>query len=281
MIAWLGLPTKLVAPASGAPAASRDARERSGDTTSELGGGRATAHLADRPALPWPYVAILIAEALVLATLAATAADRPPFSYEIGWLGCGSMIVMQLYSVRRRVRALRHLGSLRGWLDAHVFLGLQGFVLVGYHSIGVSPNPSLAALNFGLVLVVVVSGLFGRYFFVMIPRTRAGDVLAHAALADPARRGAPPRAGPARCRGVIDLVRLDLARRRSLRALRRDPDLARAHAARRAITLASRIAALEVAERWCARWTLLHRPLAILLFASTTLHVLAHFAYAA
>ena len=69
------------------------------------------------------------------------------------------MLVMQLYSLRRRVRALREIGTLRGWLDAHIFLGLQGFVLVAYHSIGVSPSASLAALNFGLVTIVVTTGL--------------------------------------------------------------------------------------------------------------------------
>jgi hypothetical protein len=49
---------------------------------------------------------------------------------------------------------------------------------------------------------------------------------------------------------------------------------------RRSITLASWISTLEVADRWFSRWTILHRPLAILLFGITTTHVLAHFAYA-
>ena len=38
--------------------------------------------------------------------------------------------------------------------------------------------------------------------------------------------------------------------------------------------------ALDIAERAFARWIVLHRPLAVLLLAITTLHVLAHFAYA-
>jgi hypothetical protein len=187
----------------------------------------------DRPALPWPCVAILLAEVVVLGGLVAASRARPPLTYEAGWLGAGSMLVMQLYSVRRRVRALRHLGGLRGWLDAHVFLGLQGFVLTAYHSVGVSPSANLAAINFALVAAVVLTGLVGRYLYGLLPRARAADLAAYAAL------------GGGRSRA-----------------------------------LAFRISALDVAERWFSRWTLLHRPLALVLLATTALHVLAHFAYA-
>jgi hypothetical protein len=191
--------------------------------------------------------------------------------------------VMQVYSVRRRVRALQNLGALRAWLDLHVFLGLQGFVLVAYHSVGVSPQVTLAAVNFALVATIVATGLFGRYVYRLIPRARAGDAIAYAELGATVLRGmAPPAALRRECRGFFDLVGLDLARRRALHRLLRDPAMTpeRAHAARRSILLASRISALEVADRWCSRWILLHRPLAILLLGITTLHVLAHFAYA-
>jgi hypothetical protein len=180
---------------------------------------RTATDVLDRPVLPWPCVAILLAEVVVLGGLAAASRARPPLTYEAGWLGAGSMLVMQLYSVRRRLRALRHFGALRSWLDAHVFLGLQGFVLTAYHSIGVSPSASLAAINFALVAIVVTTGVVGRYFYSLLPRARVSDLVAYAA-------------------------------------------------------------ALEVAERWFSRWTLLHRPLAVVLAATTALHVLAHFAYA-
>lgn len=170
----------------------------------------------------------------MLGALVAASCARPPLTYEAGWLGAGSMLVMQLYSVRRRLRALRHFGSLRGWLDAHVFLGLQGFVLTAYHSVGVSPSARLAALNFALVGVVVLTGMIGRYLYGLLPRARAADLAAYAALGGRSR----------------------------------------------AIGLAVRISALDIAERWFARWTLLHRPLAVVLLATTALHVLAHFAYA-
>ncbi|MEZ4363016.1 MAG: hypothetical protein R3B48_22685 [Kofleriaceae bacterium] len=237
----------------------------------------------DSPALPLPYIAILLAELVGLLALASTAVDgRPPLTYELGWAGCGSMLLMQVYSLRRRVRALRSLGSLRTWLDAHIFLGLQGFLLVAYHSLGMAARPTLAAMNLALVTIIVLSGVIGRYFYSLIWAARRADAQEHQALLRPlgslAARATPTR----RCRGLFDLLRFDHARRRFLRELRRMPGLAAAQreAAERASALGLRRSALDVIERWLAGWTLLHRPLAFLLLALTTLHVLAHFAYA-
>jgi hypothetical protein len=237
---------------------------------------------AERAVLAWPYIAILIGEVAVLGLLVAAFPSHPPLSYEIGWIGVASMLVMQLYSVRRRLRVLRNLGSLRSWLDAHIFLGLQGFVFIGYHSVGVSPNANLAALNFALVGTVIVSGLTGRYLYGFIPRARAGNAIEYAELVATLGETAPPAALRRECRGLRDLVVLDAARRRLLRDLRRDRTVTaeRSSTTRRSILLASRISALEVAERWFSRWTLFHRPLAFLLLGITTLHVLAHYAYA-
>lgn len=231
--------------------------------------------------LAWPYVAILIAEIAILGGVAARFRPDPPFAYELGWAGAGSMLVMQLYSVRRRVRALRNWGPLRAWLDAHIFLGLQGFVLVAYHSIGISPNANLAALNFGLVSIVIASGITGRYLYSFIPRARTGQVIAHAELIDMLGHMALPVALRRECHGLVDLIRLDRSRRRVWRELvASGAGATRLEATRRSIVLASRISGLEVAERWFSRWTLFHRPLAFLLLGITCLHVLAHFAYA-
>jgi hypothetical protein len=236
----------------------------------------------DRPLLPLPFTTILIAELAVLATLVATFGTHPPYARALGWAGAASMIVMQVYSVRRRVHALRNVGSLRAWLDAHIFLGFQGFVFVAYHSVSISANASLAAVNFALVAIVVLTGVIGRYLYSFIPRARAGGAISYARLSDALGATALPIELRRECRSLIDLVVLDVARRRALRRLERDPAVTpgRARMLRRSITLASYISTLEVADRWFSRWTLLHRPLAIVLFGITTLHVLAHFAYA-
>jgi hypothetical protein len=141
----------------------------------------------------------------------------------------------------------------------------------------ISANASLAAINFALVATIVITGLIGRFLYGFLARARASRAREYAGLdvALPPQLVRP-------CRGLGDLIRLDVARRRLLRRAARERvfDPARAEALSRSIALASRISGLEVAERWFARWTLLHRPLSILLVGITTLHVLAHFAYA-
>ncbi len=236
----------------------------------------------DHPLLPLPFTTVLIVELAVLGTLVAVFGTHPPLAHESGWAGAGSMIAMQLYSVRRRVRALRNLGSLRTWLDAHIFLGFQGFVLVAYHSVGISPNADLAAVNFALVSIVVLTGVIGRYLYGFIPRARAGRAISYGQLSEALGAMALPITLRRECRGLIDLIVLDIARRRALGQVGGFPAVAPglARLLGRSITLASSISTLEVADRWFSRWTLLHRPLAILLLGITTLHVLAHFAYA-
>lgn len=202
---------------------------------------------------------VLLAEAVGLATLAATSpAGKPPLAYPLGWAGLGSMLLAQLYSLRRRIGALGRLGSLPAWLEAHIFLGLQGGLFVLYHSLGAALRPSVAALGLALVAAILVTGLAGRTCYGLLWAAQQEVMEARAALgAGPHRRcsGLPEllaRASfPSAERGVSSEARLDL-----------------------------RLAALEVAELWCSRWALVHRPLAVLLAAVTTLHVLAHYAYA-
>jgi hypothetical protein len=89
------------------------------------------------------------------------------------------MVLMLLYSVRKRVGALRRLGPLGRWLDIHIFLGVFGPLLVVLHSS--FKVQGLVALSFWSMVVVASSGVLGRYLYLQIPRTRAGE---ERALAD-------------------------------------------------------------------------------------------------
>ena len=64
------------------------------------------------------------------------------------------MVLMLLYSVRKRVAALRRLGALSRWLDVHIFLGVFGPLLVVLHS-GFKVQ-GLVALSFWSMIVVAV-----------------------------------------------------------------------------------------------------------------------------
>lgn len=93
----------------------------------------------------------------------------------LGIVGSSLMVTMLVYSVRKRTKALRGAGKLRDWLDFHIFCGVIGPLLVVLHSS--FKVHGLVALSFWSMVVVALSGVLGRYLYLQIPRTRAGDQL--------------------------------------------------------------------------------------------------------
>jgi hypothetical protein len=100
--------------------------------------------------------------------------------HKLGIVGGSMMALMLLYSVRKRVGALRRAGPLSRWLDAHIYLGIIGPLLVVLHSS--FKVQGLVALSFWSMVIVASSGVLGRYLYLQIPRTRAGEELALAEL---------------------------------------------------------------------------------------------------
>ena len=84
--------------------------------------------------------------------------------YAIGIVG-GTLILAQLlYAVRKRVRSLRWLGSVPGWFQTHMMMGIIGPVCILIHcgfSLGAT-NSNIALFS---MLTVAGSGIFGRYFY--------------------------------------------------------------------------------------------------------------------
>ena len=92
-----------------------------------------------------------------------------------GIVGSSMMVLMLVYTMRKRIPPLRRLGSLSGWLDFHIFCGIIGPLLVVLHSsfkVG-----GLVALSFWSMVLVALSGFIGRYLYVQFPRRRSGDEL--------------------------------------------------------------------------------------------------------
>ena len=246
--------------------------------------------------LPAIYALIVIAEIATLTWrwLAAPWTSTSALSVNLGWVGLGSMVVMLLYSVARRSRALRNFARLSVWLHFHIFLGVQGMVCVLFHSIHLFTrtyavnllNP--AVLNFAAVTVVFVSGLFGRYLYSFIPHTAGGEQMAAreveaelqklgpvpTALEPLMKVSAPPRS-------FSGLITADFATRRALRSL---PALKLEPAAfalvERRLKLQRRLHALAAAERVFQRWIVLHRPLATVMYVLSVVHVVLSYMYA-
>jgi hypothetical protein len=261
--------------------------------------------------LPAAYYVLLVAEAAALGWLYVThsvmAGDR--LGHAIGWIGTGSMVAMHVYSIRRRVRALSHWGKLSSWLHLHIFLGLQGALLVCFHSAHLQTLGNISGATIVCTLVVVASGMFGRYLFSFIPKGMSGERLSAreieseiaelqpliARSAQPALEAAVAEASAAQpITGKLSfgqLVSEDLRARRALKHL--DRALAEAvrapgsneletyaQAVRRRAMLARRLAVLTAAERMFRNWHVLHKPLTFILLGAVVLHVVAHYIYA-
>ncbi len=84
--------------------------------------------------------------------------------YWLGIVGGSAMLVLLLYPLRKKARWLRHWGPVRYWFRIHMLLGAVAPVLILFHA-----NFQLGSLNSRValytMLLVAVSGLFGRYIY--------------------------------------------------------------------------------------------------------------------
>lgn len=90
-----------------------------------------------------------------------------------GLLGTGFMVLNLTYLFRKRLARVAALGSLRSWMAFHVFTGLVGPLLILLHS-SLLLRSALGALSFCAMLVVVATGLVGRFFYALFPRSIEG-----------------------------------------------------------------------------------------------------------
>jgi hypothetical protein len=220
--------------------------------------------------------------------------------HTLGVAGSALMVLMLAYSLRKRVKALRGLGPMSHWLGVHMLFGIAGPLLVVLHTS--FKVQGLVALSFWSMIAVAASGVFGRYLYLQIPRTRAGEEMNLAALervdaelSERLRRdfrlhddtiasleslviGPPPKGGLART--LLRILTDDLIRPGRLRAFaracrgipapfRREFErVLRAKAeARRRILLWSRLHDLF------HYWHVAHKPFAVVMYVFMLVHV--------
>lgn len=231
----------------------------------------------------------------------ATPSGGHPFGLLMGAIGMALMVITEtVYSIRKRVRWLHWLGSLRLWLSFHIFTGVVGPFLVLLHSAFVVGG--LAGWALGMAGIVVLSGFAGRYIYTAVPRTRAGIELGRGELVaraetlqkeldkwilnKPMLTSLLPTektpVNPTNWSDVVlrtwknhtydqhlhaklrDLPRTDGARVRELEQL-----LKRQH------RLERQIASLDAVHRIMGFWRLAHIPLGISLFTTAFIHIAA------
>ena len=217
-----------------------------------------------------------------------------------GYLGAGMMTLLLLYSLRKRVKPLRRLGSLAKWLDWHIVMGIYGPLFIVLHSsmkVG-----GIVSVAFWSMLTVALSGIFGRYLYLQIPRSENGHALslteiqrAQEALSDSLverkelstdHRQALTRLEqePLPAAGILILVPVQLTLRQlqARRTIRREihrwglDKNVEQQVARMAITKArlhARLLLLRQIRKLFHYWHVFHKPFAIIMYLLLVLHV--------
>jgi hypothetical protein len=117
--------------------------------------------------------------------LARVLSPERGLGYALGIIGGSAMLLLLVYPARKRLPWLAAIGSVKGWFQFHMVLGVAGPLCILYHS-----NFSLGATNSNAALfamvVVSASGIVGRYFYARIHwglyghRTNLADLQASA-----------------------------------------------------------------------------------------------------
>ncbi len=104
---------------------------------------------------------------LYLSDPAPNASGGTAFGYVSGTISAGLMIWLTLLGVRKRAMT-RGRWSLKSWTSAHVWLGLSLIIVVTLHS-AFDFGWNLHTLAYALMMVVILSGLFGVTVYATIP----------------------------------------------------------------------------------------------------------------
>ncbi len=96
--------------------------------------------------------------------------------YALGIIGGSLMLLLFLYSARKRIPWLKFMGPTAGWFRYHMVLGIVGPLCILYHA-----NFGLGATNSNIalfcMLIVAGSGLVGRYIYARIHHGLYGSKL--------------------------------------------------------------------------------------------------------
>ena len=259
--------------------------------------------------------------AVVLSLLAAAAYlwhDPPIKPYGGTWLGytlgtIGALLILWLlwYGVRKR-RYRSTSGTVQGWLSAHVYLGTALVVIVTLHT-GFELGANVHTLAYILMLLVVLSGMYGVFVYLRVPRAMTENLGEDSLDALILRVGDLDRDMRARAMGLPDdllaLIDRSVSDTRLGGSFLRlvtgiDPGCPTAHAVRAWPGLARKLTGasarldkevyglllqkhqmLERARRDIRLkaildlWLYLHVPLAFMLLAALIAHVVAVFIY--
>jgi dihydropyrimidine dehydrogenase (NAD+) subunit PreT len=122
----------------------------------------------------WDYYLLSRVERLH-SPLHATLRPAGSWGHGVGIVATAFMLLNFLYPVRKRSRALSGVGSIRGWLDFHMFVGFMSPLVIAFHA-AFQSNNQLATGTAAALLIVVLTGIFGRFIYGLVPSSGGKDV---------------------------------------------------------------------------------------------------------
>jgi thioredoxin reductase/Pyruvate/2-oxoacid:ferredoxin oxidoreductase delta subunit len=230
--------------------------------------------------------------------LNATLRPAGPWGHGVGIAATAFMLSNFLYAARKRWKRLSALGSIRGWLGFHVFVGLMSPMVIAFHA-AFQSNNLLASATASSLGIVVSTGLVGRFIYGAVPSdggkavelsellarferlrdAQAGSLRQAGAPAQAllTRATAPIRAGSLALLFVLMPLEALALRLRLARVRRRFPNRAGFVEFRRAVVALARI-------RWQIRfyaslkrllrgWRTFHAALAVFLVLAIAAHI--------
>jgi len=227
------------------------------------------------------------------------------WGHGFGIIGTLMMIVgVGVYMIRKRYRKFFNLGYLKHWLEFHIFLCSVGPVLVLYHT--AFKFGGIVSVSFWSMVLVVLSGVVGRFIYIQIPRTIQGQELSinelnsmKESLALRIRKvlsedsstlyklesiASTDRYKSLRLTAAIGLFIKDyfttkqlmriFRKKMTLLGLSKSEREELIHAAKNEIVIARRIAFLRTSQKLFHWWHIFHLPFAISMFVIMIVHVI-------
>jgi hypothetical protein len=118
----------------------------------------------------WLKVAIVLSLIATAAYFLVDVRPRPSggtwYGYTLGTISALLIVWLTLIGVRKRAYVGRF--SLKGWVSAHVYLGLSLLVVATLHT-GFHLDWNVHTLAYVLMLVVIASGIFGVVVYAKLP----------------------------------------------------------------------------------------------------------------
>ena len=171
--------------------------------------------IIDRTHRPWIVgsCVVFIAATLCYALYAAGSPDGPsggsPVGLTFGILGSALIIATGLLSVRKRLPRWA-VGTVQGWLKAHLYLGLLSVPLILFHA-GFRLGGPLEQVLMLVFALIIVSGMIGVALQQYLPRVMKSTIAAETAYQQipsvcRSLRGTADEAVSSVCGGLFELA---------------------------------------------------------------------------